>query len=71
MFSVYTHLITDSNYLTILFIPATDLDDTKTIFDVQATNLVIVNICSYELEVCAMLSMTKIKIRVLVKGTMI
>jgi hypothetical protein len=39
---LYTHLITDINVhcLTVLFIPAKNLDDTKTIFDNQATNLV-------------------------------
>jgi hypothetical protein len=30
----------------LLFIPATNLDDTKTIFDDEATNLVMINICS-------------------------
>jgi hypothetical protein len=29
-----------------LFIPGTNLDDTKTIFDYQVTNLVMVSICS-------------------------
>jgi hypothetical protein len=33
IFYVFTHLIMESNGLTILFIPATNLDDTKTIFD--------------------------------------
>jgi hypothetical protein len=39
IFYVFTHVITDSNVvcLTVLFIPATNLDD---------TNLVMVNICS-------------------------
>jgi hypothetical protein len=40
----------DSNSFKLNFlfisIPATNLDDTKTIFDNQATNLVMVNICS-------------------------
>jgi hypothetical protein len=40
---VFTHLITDSNGLIVLFIPATNLDD---------TNLVMVNICSLEGSMC-------------------
>jgi hypothetical protein len=41
---IFTHLITDSNAqcftVCFRFISATNLDDTKTIFDDQATNLV-------------------------------
>jgi hypothetical protein len=33
-------------YCLFLFIPATNLDDTKAIFDNHTTNLVMVNICS-------------------------
>jgi hypothetical protein len=42
----FTHLTTDKNSscLTFLFIPATNLGD-KTIFDNQATNLVLIDIC--------------------------
>jgi hypothetical protein len=43
---IYSYLIMDRNGLTSLFIPATSLNDTKTIFDSQATKLVMVNICS-------------------------
>jgi hypothetical protein len=46
IFYIFTHLVTDVNGLSVLFIPATNLDDTKTIFDDGATNLVMVNICS-------------------------
>jgi hypothetical protein len=38
MFYEFTHLIMDSNALNVLFITVTNLDD---------TNLVMVNICSY------------------------
>jgi hypothetical protein len=41
----------DSNGLTALFIPAINLDD-KIIFDDQATNLEIVNICSLVGRMC-------------------
>jgi hypothetical protein len=42
-----------------LVIPATNLDDTKTIFDNEATNLLMVNIV-HKCEVCAILLMTKV-----------
>jgi hypothetical protein len=35
-----------------LFIPDTNLNDTKTIFDDKATNLVIINICSQLGSMC-------------------
>jgi hypothetical protein len=45
IFNLFTHLITDSNVVHCT-VPATNLDDTKTIFDNHAKNLVMVNICS-------------------------
>jgi kynureninase len=50
-----------------LFIHATNFDDTKTIFDDEATNVVMVNICSWVGS--TILAMTEITI--LVKVTMI
>jgi hypothetical protein len=47
IFNVFTRLIMDINAMCFdfIFIPSTNLDDTKTIFDNQATNLVMFNIC--------------------------
>jgi hypothetical protein len=52
MLSLFTHLITESNGLIVLFIPATYMDDTKTIFDSQATNLLMDYICSLVENMC-------------------
>jgi hypothetical protein len=47
----------------IFFIPATNFDDTKSIFDIQATNLVMICMVNifHKWELCVMLPMTEMR----------